>query len=202
MNTLQICPPHLWDVATLPWEIQKKSFFQHYYSYTSDYLHQKKTNSNCCTAALAVYLLLFTASYYLHSPSTASGAEEECMYWYRHVEAYSSGLLRHWAEFQYNVVYYATDHCWKRLEACTNAEGGHSKHLLWHYLPDIPVATHHNQFFSEPLTTHNWLFSEFPAFERMQRTFSQMKKFCNSQVSAVTFLGGVGKWITVCFLLA
>jgi len=26
MNTLQICPPHLSDVATLPWEIQK-SFF-------------------------------------------------------------------------------------------------------------------------------------------------------------------------------
>jgi len=26
MNTLQICPPQLSDVATLPWEIQK-SFF-------------------------------------------------------------------------------------------------------------------------------------------------------------------------------
>jgi len=37
-------------------------------------LPQKKTNSNCCTAALAVYLLLFSISYYLHSPSTASGA--------------------------------------------------------------------------------------------------------------------------------
>jgi len=33
-------------------------------------LPQKKTNSNCCTAALAVNLLLFSASYYLHSPST------------------------------------------------------------------------------------------------------------------------------------
>jgi len=39
-------------------------------------VHQKKTNrpSNCCTAALAIYLLLFSASYYLHSPSTASAA--------------------------------------------------------------------------------------------------------------------------------
>jgi len=37
-------------------------------------LAQTKTSSNCCTAALAVYLLLFSASYYLHSPSTASGA--------------------------------------------------------------------------------------------------------------------------------
>jgi len=30
---LQICPPHLSDVATLLWEIQK-SRFQQYYSYT------------------------------------------------------------------------------------------------------------------------------------------------------------------------
>ena len=37
-------------------------------------LSQKKTNSNCCTTALAVYLLLFNASYYLPSPSSASGA--------------------------------------------------------------------------------------------------------------------------------
>jgi len=37
MNTLQICPPHLSDVATLPWEIQKV-IFQHYYLYPSDYL--------------------------------------------------------------------------------------------------------------------------------------------------------------------
>jgi len=35
----------------------------------------------------------------------------------------------------------------------------------------------------------------------MQQTFIQMKKFCSPQVSVVTFLGVVGKWITVCFLL-
>jgi len=34
---LQICPPHLSDVATLPWKIQIV-IFQQYYSYTSDYL--------------------------------------------------------------------------------------------------------------------------------------------------------------------
>jgi len=69
-------------------------------------------------------------------------------------------------------------------------------------LRDIPVATHHNWFFLEPpTTTHNCLFSELPAFERTQQTFSQMKKFCNSQVSVVTFSGVVGKWITVYFLL-
>jgi len=37
-------------------------------------LSQKETNSNCCTAAVAVYLLLFNAFCYLHSPRTASGA--------------------------------------------------------------------------------------------------------------------------------
>ena len=36
MNILQICSPHLSDVATLPWEIQKVIF--RHYSYTSDYL--------------------------------------------------------------------------------------------------------------------------------------------------------------------
>jgi len=38
------------------------------------YVTSEETNSNCCTAALAVYLLLFSASSYLHCPSTASGA--------------------------------------------------------------------------------------------------------------------------------
>ena len=37
MNTLQIYPPHLSDVATLPWEIQKV-IFHHYYLYTPNYL--------------------------------------------------------------------------------------------------------------------------------------------------------------------
>jgi len=114
---------------------------------------------------------------------------------------YRQRLVATWAEFQHSVVYCATDQCRKRLEACINAEGGHSEHLLWHCLPDIPVATHHNRFFSEPPTTHNWLFSGRPTFERTQQTFSHMKKFCSSEVRVVTFLGGVGKWITVCFLL-
>jgi len=32
-NSLYVCPPYLYTVATLAWEIQKKSFFQQYYSY-------------------------------------------------------------------------------------------------------------------------------------------------------------------------
>ena len=41
--------------------------------------------------------------------------------------------------------------------------------------------------------------SDLPTFEKTQQTFSQMKKFCNSHVSVVTFLDRVGKWITACF---
>jgi len=88
-------------------------------------------------------------------------------------------LVATWAEFQHSVVYYATDHVKKRLEACINAEGGHSEHFLWHCLPD-------NRYFSEPpMTAHNWLSSEPPTFERTQQTFSQIKKFCSSQVNVV-----------------
>ena len=100
-------------------------------------------------------------------------------------------LVATWAEFQQSVVNCATDQCRKRQKACINAAGGHSEHLLWRCLPDIPVSTHHNRFFSEPMmTTHNWLSSEPPTFERTQQTFSQMKKFCISQISVVTFSSG------------
>jgi len=59
MNTSQSRPPHLSYVATLLWEIQKV-IFQHYYSYTSNYLvTSEENNSNYCTTALAVYVLLF-----------------------------------------------------------------------------------------------------------------------------------------------
>ena len=147
---------------------------------------------------------MFSASYYLHSPSTASGA---C---YRRSVCIDMDMSRLVAVACCNIGWISAQHgvlcdyqCQKRLEACTNAEGGHSEHLLWHYLPDIPVATHHthhNRFFSEPLmTTHNWLSSEPPTFERTQQTFSEMKRFCNSQVSVVIFSGAVGKWITVFF---
>ena len=157
-----------------------KVIFQHYYSYTLDLytLPQKKTSSNCCTAAIAVYLLLFSASYYLHSPSTASGAcyrRSTCIDMLRLVAAACCDMG--WISAERGVL------CnWsvsKRLEACINAEGGHSEHLLWHCLPDIPGMSGkqcHNRFFSEPpKTTHNWLFSEPPTFERTQQTFSQMK---------------------------
>ena len=166
-------------------------------------LSQKKINNNCCTAALAVQYCCLILPIVCIALVLRLGYRRyrRSWCWYGYVEACGSGLLRHWAEFQHRVVYFATDLCLKRLEACTDAEGGHSEHLLWRCLPDIPVATHHYRFFSEPpTTTHNWLFLEPPAFERTQQTFSLMKKLGNLQASVVTFSGG-GKRITVCFLL-
>ena len=92
---------------------------------------QQKTSSNCCSAALAVYLMLFSASYYLHSPSTVSGAR------YRRsacidmdVLGLRQRLVATWAEFQHSVVHYVTEQCRKRLEECINVERGYSEHLL------------------------------------------------------------------------
>ena len=42
MKISQICPPHLSDVATLPWEIQKKSFSAVLFVHTFDYLRYLK----------------------------------------------------------------------------------------------------------------------------------------------------------------
>jgi len=46
MKILYVCPPHLSDVATLPWDIQKKSFSTVLFIHTSDclcYLRRKQT---------------------------------------------------------------------------------------------------------------------------------------------------------------
>jgi len=158
MNNLQICPPYLSDVATLLWEIQKSHFSTLLFIYFRLFpLAQKKTSSNCCSAALAIYSLLSSASCYLHSASlgNATGGARVLLWacW-----GLQQRLVATWAEFQHSVVYYVTGQLRKRLKACINAERGHSEHLLWHCLPDIPVATHHNRFFSQtPTTTHNWL---------------------------------------------
>ena len=115
MNIFQICPPYLSDVATLPWKIQNSHFSTLLFIYFRLFtLAEKKTSSNCCSAALAVYLLLFSASYYLHSPSTTFGA---C---YRRSASIDMDVLRlaaaacivaTWAEFRHSVVYYATEQC-------------------------------------------------------------------------------------------
>ena len=38
-------------------------------------------------------------------------------------------LVATWAEFQHSMMYYVTDQCQKRLEACITAERDHSEHL-------------------------------------------------------------------------
>ena len=38
INSLYTCPPHLYTVATLPWEIQKSHFSTVLSIHTSDYL--------------------------------------------------------------------------------------------------------------------------------------------------------------------
>jgi len=42
MKILHICPPHLSDVAILPWEIQKKSFSAVLFIRSCDYLRYLK----------------------------------------------------------------------------------------------------------------------------------------------------------------
>jgi len=47
---LQICPPHLSDVATLPCDIQKKSFYKQYCSYLLLIIYvisEEKLQSTC-----------------------------------------------------------------------------------------------------------------------------------------------------------
>ena len=109
--------------------------------------------------------------------------------WYRNTDELWKRLVGTWAEFQQSVVDYAVDQWRKRLEACIRTEGGHFEHLLWRCLLDIPVATHHSQFFSEP-----------PMFGGTQHyRQSDLKKFCILQGSAVTFSGVVGKGMKVVF---
>jgi len=121
---------------------------------------------------------------------------------YGDVEACGSGLLRHGLNFSTAWCTMRLICAEKKLEACINAEGGNCEHLLWHCLSDIPVATRHNLFYLEsPTTTHNWLFSELPTFDRTQQTFSQMKKFSNLQVSVVTFQVGSASGLQIVFFL-
>ena len=50
IDSLHICPPYLYTVATLPWEIQKKSFSAVLFIHTSDYLcYLRKKNSYSLT---------------------------------------------------------------------------------------------------------------------------------------------------------
>ena len=52
IDSLYICPPYLYTVTTLPWEIQKNHFATVLLIETSGYyIISEETNCNCCTAA-------------------------------------------------------------------------------------------------------------------------------------------------------
>ena len=145
---MYIFPPHLYTVATLPWEIQT-SHFQQYYSYMLQificiiskenklllpYLPHLKN-----VTALPCKMHNFSSFSFLRILSTNP--------WYGRVaESYCCDMR--WISAQpggrcsWSVA--------KRLEACICAEGGHFEHLLQCCLPGILFATHHNRFFFRP----------------------------------------------------
>ena len=52
INSLYICPPYLYTVTTIAWEIQKSHYSTLLFIQTSDYyIISEETNYNCCTAA-------------------------------------------------------------------------------------------------------------------------------------------------------
>ena len=65
IDSLYICPPYLYTVTTLPWEIQKKSFFNSITHRDFRLLHYLRRNKlQLLYCSLSVYLLLFTTSYH------------------------------------------------------------------------------------------------------------------------------------------
>jgi len=194
MNTLQICPRHLSDVAILPWEIQKSHILTLLFIYFElSTLSQNKTNSNCCTAALAVYLLLFNASCYLHSPSTASEARYRRSACWGRVEACGSGLLRRGLNFSTAWCTTRLNSVEKRLEACR-------RWSLWTLAVTL-LAWHFSCHTSQPVLFRaiddNWQLALFRTSNVGKNTTNvRWKSFAIYKLVWWQFLGGVGKWIT------
>ena len=165
--------------------------FTHLRSFT---LSQKKTNSNCCTAALAVYLLVFSASYYLHSPSTASGARymrSACIYMDM-LRLVAAACVRHGLNFSTawcTMRLISIEKDWKHvsvqkaitLNTCCDVA------CLTFQLPHITSGSF--QSHRRQPTTY-WLSSEPPTFERTQQTFSQMNKV----LQFTSYCGGIFRW--------
>ena len=51
INSLYTCPPYLYTVTTLPWEIQKTKTSLLFIQTSDYYVISEETNCNCCTAA-------------------------------------------------------------------------------------------------------------------------------------------------------
>jgi len=189
MNTLQICPLYLGK--------SKKVISQHYYLYSSDYFRYLRRKQ------IAVYLLLFSASCYLHSPSAASGAL------YRRSTCIDTDMLRlaataccdmGWISAQRGVL------CEWSVSRNTGSMYKCRRWSLWTLAVTLLAwhsGCHTTWLVLFRATDDNLQLAPFRASSvwKCKQTVSEMKKFCNSQVNLVTFSGGVGKWITVCFLL-
>jgi len=103
-----------------------------------------------------------------------------------------------WAEFQHSVMYYATDQCQKRLEACTNAEGGHSEHLLWHCLSDIPITTSSLQSHWWQTTTGS--FHSLQHFKERNKPSVRLKSFAIHKLVCWHFQVGWASGLQIVFL--
>ena len=153
---------------------------------------------------LAVYLMLFSASYYLHSPSTASGA---C---YKRRACIDNDMLRlaaaaccdmGWILAQRDVM------CDWSVSKKTGSMYKHRRWSLWTLCCDTACLT----FELPHITTGSFQsHRRQPTIGSLQSSNvwknatnlqSDDKVSQYSQVSVVTFSGGVGKWITDCFLV-
>jgi len=110
---------------------------------------------------------------------TTSGAWCKCIEYQSAIRtSYRSVLLRHGLNFStawWTMQLISGEKDWK----CVSVQKvhGHFEHLLWRCLPNIPVATHHNRFFSEPpMPTHNRLFPKPPTFWGMQHCLQSDEK--------------------------
>ena len=189
INSLYICPPHLYTVATLPWEIQKVTFDSIVHAYFRLFtLSQKKTN--CYSLTHHTWKM---SPHYLVKCTTISSFSFFTRIEYQSVIRTSCGsvLLRHGLNFSrawWMMQLISDEKDWKHvsvqkvvtLNICCNVA------CLTFHLPHVTTSffqTHQcqpaNGFFSEPLT--------FGGIEHTFSEFSQMKKLCILQTSAVTF---------------
>jgi len=114
--------------------------------------------------------MLFSASYYLHSPSTESGAR------YRRITCIDMDVLRGCGLLRRGLNF-STAWCTTRQVSVEKDW----KHVLMQKMVTLNTCCNiacltfqlPRRFFSEPpRTNHNWLFSEPPTSERTQRTRS------------------------------
>ena len=132
ISSFYICPPHLYTVATLPWEMQK-SFFD---SITHGYFR---------LFTLFQKLLRHETPHFISRDKWPANSPDLNSVHYRVWGMLQGRVYRvpirdtyhfrkrfvvTWAEFQHSVADNAVDQWRKRLEACIRTEGGHLEHLL------------------------------------------------------------------------